>query len=188
MLPKKVLIAYGTRFGSTEEISNKLTEIMRNHGLDVTVIDVKKDKWPPLDQFDAVLIGSSIKMGKWTKEAKSFFEKNVKVLKEKVFLAVFVSSGEASYPEKYQEAKEKYVQKIIVDLGFDLNKVVHEAFGGVFDLSNTSKMGWLDKKFANMSARDDKSANITENEYNDLRDWDQIYSFANEATASILLL
>jgi menaquinone-dependent protoporphyrinogen oxidase len=180
-MTKRVLIAYGTRFGSTEEISSKFAEIMRSQGLDTTVINVKKDKWPPL-------VGSSIKIGRWTREAKKFFKKNVKALKEKSFLAVFVSSGEASYPEKYQEAKEKYVQKIITDLGFDLNKVMHEAFGGVFDLSNTSKIGWLEKKFTNMAARDDESSNLTENEYNDFRDWDQIQSFANEATTRILQL
>ncbi len=188
MMTKRVLIAYGTRFGSTEEISGKFAEIMRNKGLDTIVINVKRDRWPPLDQFDAVLIGSSIKMGRWTKEAKKFLKKNVKALKKKSFLAVFVSSGEASYPEKYREAKEKYVQSIITDLGFDLDKVMHEAFGGLFDLSNTSKIGWLEKKFTNMSARDDKSSNLTENEYNDLRDWDQIQSFAHEATNIILLM
>ncbi len=188
MMTKRVLIAYGTRFGSTEEISSKFAEIMKSQGLDTTVINVKKDKWPPLDQFDAVLIGSSIKMGRWTKEAKRFFDKNVNALKKRAFLAVFVSSGEASDPEKYQEAKEKYVHKIITGFGFDLNKVMHEAFGGLFDMSNTSKIGWMEKKFMNMAARDDESANLTENEYNDLRDWDQIQSFANEATTRILQL
>ncbi len=182
-MTKRVLIAYGTRFGSTEEISSKMAEIMKKNGLDTTIINVKKDKWPPLDQFAAVLIGSGIKMGKWTKEAKNFIKKNIKALKEKSFLAVFVSSGEASDPEKYQEAKEKYVQKMITDLGLDLNKVMHEAFGGVFDMSSTSRMGRLDKMFSNMGAKEDE--NITENEYNDLRDWDQIQSFANEATTRI---
>ena len=185
-MTKKVLIAYGTRYGSTEEISSKFAEIMRNKGLDTTVINVKKDKWPSLDQIDAVLVGSGIKMGKWTKEAKNYIKRNVKLLKEKTFLAVFVSSGEASDPEKYQEAKEKYVQKIINDLGFDLNKVMHEAFGGVFDMSSNSKMGRLDKIFSNMGAKEDE--NLTENAYNDLRDWDQIQSFADEATTRILQL
>ena len=185
-MTKRVLIAYGTRFGSTEEITSKFAEIMRSKGLDTTVINVKKDKWPPLDQFDAVLVGSGIKMGKWTKEAKNFIKKNVKVLKEKSFLAVFVSSGEASDPEKYLEAKEKYVQKLITDLSLDLNKVMHEAFGGVFDMSSTSRMGRLDKIFSNAAAKEDE--NITENKYNDLRDWDQIQSFANEATTRILQL
>jgi menaquinone-dependent protoporphyrinogen oxidase len=185
-MTKKVLIAYGTRFGSTEEISLKFAEIMGKEGLDTTVINVKKDKWQPLDRYDAVVIGSSIKMGKWTKEAKNYFKKNVKSLKEKSFLAVFVSSGEASDPEKYQEAKKKYVQNVITELGFDLNNVMHEAFGGVFDLTSTSRMGWFDKTFSNMSAKEEE--NMTENEYNDLRDWDQIHSFANEATNRILQL
>ncbi|MFW9906919.1 MAG: flavodoxin domain-containing protein [Candidatus Thorarchaeota archaeon] len=185
-MTKRVLIAYGTRFGSTEEISRKFAELMRIQGLDATVINVKKDKCPPLGQFDAVLIGSGIKMGRWTKEAKNFMKKNAKALKEKAFLAIFVSSGDASYPEKYQKAKEKYVQKIITELGFDLNSVMQEAFGGLFDLSNTSRMGRMDKMFTNMAARDDESANLTENAYNDLRDWGQIHSFANEAATRII--
>ena len=185
-MTKKVLIAYGTRYGSTEEISNKFAEIMKSHGLDITVINVKKNKWPSLDQFDAVLIGSGIRIGRWTKEAKKYLKKNNKDLKKKTFLAVFVSCGDASYPEKYQNAKEKYVQKIITDMGFDLNKVTYEAFGGLFDMSSTSKMGRLNKKFMNMAAKDDESANLTVNEYNDLRDWDQIQSFAIEVTNKIL--
>ena len=42
-MTKRVLIAYGTRFGSTEEITSKFAEIMRSKGLDTTVINVKKD-------------------------------------------------------------------------------------------------------------------------------------------------
>ena len=187
-MTKRVLIAYGTRFGSTEEICNKFLEIMRSKGLDTEIINVKKDEWPSLDQYDAVIVASGIKMGKWTKEAKNYLKKNAKILKEKPFLAVFVSSGDASYPEKYKEAKEKYVLKTLTELGFNLNKVMHEAFGGLFDLSNTSKMGWFDKKFSNMAAREDKSSNLTENEYNDLRDWDHIQSFAIEVTNQILQL
>ena len=58
-MTKSVLIAYGTRFGSTEEISNKFVEIMRSQGLDTTLINVKTDKWPPVAQFDAILIDSA---------------------------------------------------------------------------------------------------------------------------------
>lgn len=185
---KKVLIAYGTRYGSTEEISSKIAEIMSNKGLDTTVINVKKNEWPILDEFDAIVIGSSIKMGKWTKEAKNFLKKNVKTLKEKPFLAVFASCGDASYPDKYQAAKEKYVQKIITEIGLDLDKVMYEAFGGLFDMSSTSKMGWMNKKFMNMAAKDDESANLNMNEYNDLRDWVQIEKFAQDATNKIIQL
>jgi hypothetical protein len=39
-----------------------------------------------------------------------------------------------------------------------------------------------------MAARDDESSNLTENEYNDLRDWDQIQAFANKAATRILQL
>ncbi|MHA1444504.1 MAG: hypothetical protein ACTSR4_07120, partial [Candidatus Hodarchaeales archaeon] len=70
----------------------------------------------------------------------------------------------------------------------DLDSMMYEAFGGVFDLTITSKIGWFDKKFSNMAAKDEENPHITENAYNDLRDWDQIQSFAEEATARILRL
>jgi menaquinone-dependent protoporphyrinogen oxidase len=185
-MTKKVLIAYGTRFGSTEEIANSIAETMKAQGLNITVLNVKKDEWPSLSQFDAVLIGSGIKMGRWTKEAKKYLKQHVKDLKTKSFVGIFVSSGEASEADKYEEAKEKYVKKIIRDFGLELNTVKYEAFGGVFDLTASSRMGWFDKKFSNMAAKDEENPHITENAYNDLRDWDQIHSYALEASKKIL--
>lgn len=68
----KVLIAYGSRFGSTEEISIKISHTLEEQEIETHLLDLKKVKakdWPSLEAFDGVLVGSGIRIGKWTKEA-----------------------------------------------------------------------------------------------------------------------
>jgi len=63
----KVLIAYGTRFGSTEEISQEIVRILEKERIDSQLLDLQKTKlkeWLPLEGFDEVLVGSSIKIMK----------------------------------------------------------------------------------------------------------------------------
>ncbi|MCD6467133.1 MAG: hypothetical protein J7L10_04325 [Methanomicrobia archaeon] len=63
----KVLIAYGTRFGRTEEISQEIVRILEKERIDSQLLDLQKTKlkeWLPLEGFGGVLVGSSIKIMK----------------------------------------------------------------------------------------------------------------------------
>ena len=45
----KVLVVYGSRYGSTEKISNKIAGILKEKGMDTTVVNlrtIKKTKKP----------------------------------------------------------------------------------------------------------------------------------------------
>ncbi len=54
-----------------------------------------------------------------------------------------------------------------------------DAFGGVYDLSSTAPMGFLDKKMLAMGSQQMiKDGQLTEGARNDLRDWNQIHTFA----------
>jgi menaquinone-dependent protoporphyrinogen IX oxidase len=123
-MSKKVLIAYGSRYGSTEEIARAMAKILEEEGLETQLLDLKHTKqkqWPALASFDGLLIGSGIKMFRWVGEATTFLKKlanELKVLKPKGFvIGVFVSCGSASTPEGHAEAKERYVGKVLRDLG-----------------------------------------------------------------------
>ena len=72
-MPKNVLIAYGTRYGSTEEISIKFKQTLEEHRYKVDLINLKaKTKTiPNIANYSGVLIGSGIRIGKWTKEVKT---------------------------------------------------------------------------------------------------------------------
>lgn len=66
MTNKNVLIVYGSRYGSTEEISQEIANVLENKGIETQLIDLKKMKskdWPSLESFDGVLVGSGIKIG-----------------------------------------------------------------------------------------------------------------------------
>lgn len=113
---KKVLIAYGTRYGSTEEISQEMGKTLEKEGLEVQLVDLKKTKskeWPSLEPFDGVLVGSSIAVGKWMNEPQEFLKKHkAEIKKKEKILGIFVSCGSAMvnpstrkplYPEKYEK-------------------------------------------------------------------------------------
>jgi menaquinone-dependent protoporphyrinogen oxidase len=185
-MSKKVLVAYGSRYGSTEEIAHSIADTLEEEGLETQLLDLKRMKqkeWPPLASFDAVLIGSGIKIARWTGEATSFLKKHadeLKVLKPKgLVVGVFVSCGLASNPEQRQEARQKYIEKILTDLGIKDVVDAVDAFGGVYNLSPSAPMGFLDKKMLAMGAQQMvKDGTLTEGARNDLRDWNQIRTFA----------
>ncbi len=175
---KKVLIVYGTRYGSTEEISQYIADILEKDGFNTTLLNLKgldPKKNPTLTEYDGILIGSGIKIGMWTKDAKKFLEINKEFLK-KSKIGVFVSSGDAGNSEKISKAREDYIEKILAEKEITAN--IYDAFGGVIDLSKSSRIGYLAKKMIKMVAKNDP--NIKIDERNDFRDWDQIKNFAEK--------
>ena len=191
MTNKNVLIAYGSRYGSTEEISKEIAKVLENKGIEIQLIDLKKTKskeWPSLESFDGVLVGSGIKIGKWMKEPKKFLEKHKDEFKKKEkLLGLFVSSGNASIPEKYQQAKTDYLEKVMTEIEIEAD--IYDAFGGVYDLSNSSKMGFLMKKMIKMAMKEiteETGIELNENARNDLRNWDQIRDFAEKFAGLVL--
>jgi menaquinone-dependent protoporphyrinogen IX oxidase len=82
---KKVLIVYGTRYGSTEEISRDIAKFLLEVGIETELVNLrttKSKKWPQIDEFDGIIVGTSLKMNKWKKEAKSFIDKNKDYFKD----------------------------------------------------------------------------------------------------------
>lgn len=68
----RILVAIGSRHGSTFEIGARLADDLRIAGFDVDVQNAAQVT--SLDGFQAVLIGSAVYMGQWTADARSFIE------------------------------------------------------------------------------------------------------------------
>ena len=172
----KALIAYGTRYGATQGIAERMSEWLRQSNIDSDIINVKRDQWPKLAQYDGLILASGIKIGQWTKEMKNFIRKKKEEINAfngpKIF---FVSSGYAAIPERYQEIKEEYCKKALENLGVLVDSVNYEAFGGVMDASPDSPVGWLDKKMLKIAGK--TSPKFDPNGVNDYRDWNEIEKF-----------
>ena len=65
-----ILVCYATRYGSTTEIARLIGEELRLAGFTVTVCPIAAVDDP--GEYDAVIIGSPLYMGKWLTEARDF--------------------------------------------------------------------------------------------------------------------
>jgi menaquinone-dependent protoporphyrinogen oxidase len=185
-MSKKVLIAYGTRFGCTEEISEEIAKVLEKEGIEFQLLNLRKTKarkWPLVREFDGVLVGSGIKIMQWTKEPKTFLKKCKEELKEKV-VGLFICSAYAIQDPEH--AKKEYIEKVMEKVGVTAD--MYEAFGGVIDLSESSPLGVVDRKMLKLAAKgmtEDMGITIEDNAKNDFRDWDRIRQFAEKFAALV---
>jgi menaquinone-dependent protoporphyrinogen oxidase len=68
----RVVIATGSRHGSTRDIGDRLAGVLTSMGIDAESCDVAEVK--SLEGVDAVVLGSAVYMGQWTKEAQVFVD------------------------------------------------------------------------------------------------------------------
>ena len=135
----KTLIAYVTKSGVTGENAEIISHILRKHyGLEVNLVNLKKNSKPDLPQYDNVIIGSGIRMGMWYGKANKFLKNDFKDKK----VAIFLSSGTAGDPETFQKAITKYIDKKLTKYPH-VKPVLTEAFGGRysnFDYTDPEKV------------------------------------------------
>jgi menaquinone-dependent protoporphyrinogen oxidase len=65
-----VLVTYASKYGSTEEIAQRIAATLRRSGLDTDLqpVDAVRDVEP----YAAIVLGSAIYYGSWLKEAREF--------------------------------------------------------------------------------------------------------------------
>ncbi len=165
----KILVCYGTRYGSAGEIAENIGEILRNHGATVDIINLKKNKVKNLETFDLVVVGSGIQMGKWTKEPLQFLKKHPVILSRKK-IALFVSCMTAAKPESCNQARRNYLDNIAADFP-EIIPISMGLFGGLID---TSKGNILTKAIMQAIVKSFAEEGEETPGRVDLRDWEQI--------------
>lgn len=127
----KTLIAFCTSHGCTEKTANELKNLLET---DVQLCNLKKEKHPPLYEFDTIIIGGSIHAGKIQKRIKNFCNKNLPELKEKE-LGLFICCMEEGEKAE-QQLKDAYPE--------ELHQIAKASaiFGGEFDFN---RMNFVEK-------------------------------------------
>ena len=184
----KALIVYGTRYGATASTSEEIAEILHNEGFDVRVVNAKKDKVKDIAEYDLVMVGSGIKIGKWTKEPEKFLKKYQNELTKKI-VALFVCCGstqpldeEEEKSKSIEEARTKYLEEKAAK--YNLQPVTLGLFGGVYDFNN---MPWWSKKFMGSIKPKLDAAGFKETEPGvyDTRDLNAIRSWAKQVAQTV---
>ena len=70
---KKVLIAYGSKYGSTAEIAEKIGTVLSQRGFDVDVLSAENVR--ELSMYSAAVVGGAVYIGRWHKASSQVFEK-----------------------------------------------------------------------------------------------------------------
>jgi menaquinone-dependent protoporphyrinogen oxidase len=143
----KALIVYGTRYGATASTSEEIAEVLRQEGMDVRVVNAKKDKVNDITEYELVIVGSGIQINKWTKGPEKFLKKfQNELAKNKV--ALFVCCGSTEPLDEKEEksksienARTKYLEEKAAQ--YNIQPVAFGLFGGVY---NFNKMSWFFRK------------------------------------------
>jgi menaquinone-dependent protoporphyrinogen oxidase len=177
----KALIVYGTRYGATTGTSEEIANILREKGFDVKVINANKEKIKDISEYELVIVGSGMRMGKWTDEADAFLRKFQKELEQKK-LAIFVSTmktvseREGKADDVVKMRKTSLEDKVAQ---YSLHPIALGFFGGVLDFN---KMGFFFRRtmgFLKPQLEKD-GFKETQPDLYDLRDWDEIRNWAKE--------
>lgn len=139
----KVLVAYATKSGSATEIARRIGAKLAEAGAQVDVKPVE-DK-PDPSGYDAVVVGSGVRIGSWHKRAKEWVAANDRPLKGKpvAFFTVCMTMTEEGKEDEvraYTDALTKESGVEPVDVGLFAGWFVPKKFSWL-ERTIMSKMG-----------------------------------------------
>jgi menaquinone-dependent protoporphyrinogen oxidase len=173
----KALIVYGTRYGAAASTAQEIAKVLTQQGLEVKVVDAKREKINDIAGYNLVVVGSGIQINRWTSEPEDFLKGHQKELATKK-LALFVCCGSATTgkPEDLAEAKRKYLEEKA--LKYNLLPIALGLFGGVY---NYNKQPWWAKRALEADRpRVEATYKAIELGIYDTRDWNAIRNWAKD--------
>lgn len=161
---ERILVTYATRAGSTVEVAAAIGEVIAARGFEVDVKPVKEK--PSLEGYQAVLIGSAVRMGNWLPEAVEFVKENQSPLNQLPVALFTVHMLNREDDEESRTNRLAYLK----DVRSLLNSAEEVFFAGKFDMS---RLSFLDRMISKAIKAVDE----------DHRDWDRIRGWAETVFA-----
>ena len=158
----RVLVAYATKHGATREIAEAIADEIRAGGHEVDCAPAEQAG--SVDAYDAVVLGSAVYMKRWRRPARRLLARNRDALAGRP-LWVFSSGPCGTDPDPSWSEPPK-----IVDEVEHLGAKDHVVFGGRLPVELSS---FIEKAMVKN----------TPPEQRDLRDWDEIRSWAARIAA-----
>ncbi len=129
----RTLIAYATKYGGTRTCAEKLSKMLPG---DTDLLELSRATAADLSPYDAVIVGTSVYMGKPRKEAVSFCERNRNALLTKK-LGLFLCCIQDQDKVVAQQLSMAFPQKL------RMHAVAAGALGGVIEHSKLNRLDAL---------------------------------------------
>jgi len=160
-MSSSILVAYATKYGSTQEVAEAIAATLREGGLAVDLQPLRQVK--TLEGYGAVVMGAPLYMFRWHKDAKSFLSRHREALTKRP-AAVFALGPTEDTPKDWQEVRSELDKELLQFPWFA--PVAVEVFGGKFDPAKLTFPYNLIPAMKRMPV-------------SDIRDWNAIRAWAN---------
>ena len=173
------LILYGTGEGQTAKIAERIATTIGERGHEVSAIDVgdRPESFTP-KEYDAVVVGASIHVGKHQDEVRDFVTENRDTLSG-MPTAFFQVSLSSANEEKHEEAAG-YVESFLTDTGWHPDRIGQ--FGGALRFS---EYGFLKRLMMKQIAKDLLTEVGKPNGDVEFTDWDAVDAFAADVAVFV---
>ncbi|MCJ7689562.1 MAG: flavodoxin domain-containing protein [Clostridiaceae bacterium] len=138
----KTLIIYASKHGCTEKCSNILKDKLNG---EVKIVNIKKDSITEITEFDNIIVGGSIYMGRIQKEINNFCLKNSSTLINKTL--GFFTCGMSDNEIAEKQISTSFPEELLT------NAVAKESFGGEFIFK---KMNFFERFIVKKISKSDK--------------------------------
>ena len=165
-MANKILLAFASKYGSTQEVAEAIGETMREKGLDVDLQHANQVR--SLKKYSAVVLGAPLYLYRWHNHAIRFLkihEKELKVMPAAVFAVGPSFNGDE---KEWLETRDQFRKELAKFPWF--KPIEAEVMGGKFDPAN---LAFPIKYFL----KDLPAA--------DLRDWDAIAKWAADVAEKL---
>ena len=167
----RILVTYGTKYGSTAEIATRVGQRFTDAGFDTDVlqanfgIDVAK--------YDGLVVGSPMYAGTWLPDPSLLLVVNKEHVATLPIALFSVGMTNVKHPGKLRDEHDAWIEKAFVDEGIELKVVATGVFNGSYTLRNLPWWMRLVESILRVAPRGDH------------RDWQLIENWADEAAKAI---
>lgn len=171
----KILVIYGTSEGQTEKIAKRISEVITDKGHSVETVYAKETSSDfAFEDYDAVIVGASIHVGKFQDYIHGLVEENNDVLNDKLsaFFSVSLTAA-GDKPEDEEQARE-YVGTFVEETGW------HPDMIGIFaGALKYSEYGFIKRFMMKKIAKKAGWETDTSRDY-EYTDWEDVVHFAGD--------
>jgi menaquinone-dependent protoporphyrinogen oxidase len=128
MMSTSILVAYATRYGSTQEVAEAIAATLRERGLEVDLQPARKVR--SLEGYDAVVLGAPLQMFHWHRDARHFLAHHRAALTARP-VAIFALGPLHADEKEFQGSREQLDKELTKFPWLTPGSI--EIFGGKID-------------------------------------------------------
>ena len=171
-MSNRILVAYATRYGSTQEVAEAITARLREGGLEADLQPMRGVQ--TLEGYHAVALGAPFYIGKWPKDAHQFLSRHQEALTQRP-VAIF-ALGPIGTDEEEMQGSRAQLDKELAQYPW-LTPVALEVFVGKYD---PAKLGFAHRLLTILPASPLHGLPAS-----DHRDWEAIRAWAGGLPAKL---